>query len=121
MVIDDYYKEGRAINLKIQKLNQAETLNIITSVNISTDYVAIKFVTGAPSNGEALILDFFHSTQDFKDFSVTLLKDSQGSYRAPLDNDVAGKWQLSLHPIDEIWKIQKVISLPKTSAFELKP
>ena len=30
MVIDDYYKEGRAINLKIQKLQQAQNLNIST-------------------------------------------------------------------------------------------
>jgi hypothetical protein len=121
MVIDDYYKEGRGINLKIQKLQQAKILNISTSVQIFSDYVEVSFVSGIPENGEALILDFFHSTQKFKDFSVTLLRDANGIYRAPLTTDVSGKWRLSLHPIDENWKIQKMISLTQSIPFELKP
>ena len=34
MVIDDYYKEGRAINLKIQKFEQAKKLNISTKTQV---------------------------------------------------------------------------------------
>jgi hypothetical protein len=121
MVIDDYYKEGRAINLKIQKLQQAKVLNISTKAQVFSDYVEIIFISGEPENGEALILDFFHSTQKFKDFSVTLFRDASGMYRAPLTEDVSGKWQLSLHPFNEDWKIQKVVSLPQKNSFDLKP
>jgi hypothetical protein len=121
MVIDDYYKEGRAINLKIQKLDQAKILNISTKTQVFTDYVEVTFISGEPENREALILDFFHSTQKFKDFSVTLLRDANGVYRAPLTGDVLGKWQLSLHPFNEYWKIQKVVYLPQTKSFDLKP
>ncbi len=121
LVIDDYYKEGRGINLKIHKLQQAKVLNILTKTQVSSDYVEVNFINGAPDNGEALTLDFFHSTQKFKDFSVTLLRDANGMYRAPLKGEVSGKWQLSLHPFDENWKIQKVVSLPQASPFDLKP
>jgi hypothetical protein len=121
MVIDDYYKEGRAINLKIQKLEQAKILDISTKTQVFTDYVEVIFISGEPENGEALTLDFFHSTQKFKDFSVTLLRDANGVYRAPLTGDVLGKWQLSLHPFNEDWKVQKVVSLPQTKSFDLKP
>ena len=121
MVIDDYYKEGRGINLQIQKLQQAKTLDISTKTQVFADFVEVTFISGSPKDGEALNLDFFHSTQKFKDFSVTLLRDANGVYRAPLSNDVSGKWQLSLHPFDESWKIQKVIALPQTNAFDLKP
>jgi hypothetical protein len=121
MVIDDYYKEGRAINLKIQKLQQAQNLNISTKTQVFSDYVEVIFISGEPENGEALTLDFFHSTQKFKDFSVTLFRDANGVYRAPLTEDILGKWQLSLHPFNEDWKIQKVVSLPQTSPFDLKP
>jgi hypothetical protein len=121
MVIDDYYKEGRAINLKIQKLQQAQNLNISTKTQVFSDYVEVIFISGEPENGEALTLDFFHSTQKFKDFSVTLFRDANGVYRAPLTEDILGKWQLSLHPFNENWKIQKVVSLPQTSPFDLKP
>ena len=121
MVIDDYYKEGRGINPKIKKLQQAKVLNISTKTQVFTDYVEVSFISGEPENGEALILDFFHSTQKFKDFSVTLLRDANGVYRAPLTEDMLGKWQLSLHPFNEDWKIQKVVSLPQTNPFDLKP
>lgn len=121
MVIDDYYKEGRSINLKIQKLEHAKTLNISTKTQVFADHVEVTFLSGVPNNGEALTLDFFHSTQKFKDFSVTLLRDANGIYRAPLTEDVLGKWKLSLHPFDENWKIQKVVSLPQTNSFDLKP
>jgi hypothetical protein len=121
MVIDDYYKEGRAINLKIQKLQQAQNLNISTKTQVFSDYVEVIFISGEPENGEALTLDFFHSTQNFKDFSVTLFRDANGVYRAPLTEDIFGKWQLSLHPFNENWKIQQVVLLPQTSPFDLKP
>ncbi|WP_081587541.1 FixH family protein [Paraglaciecola arctica] len=121
MVIDDYYKEGRAINLKIHKLQQAELLNISTKAQVFADYVEVIFISGAPENGEALTLDFHHSTQEFKDFSVTLLRDASGTYRAPFTEGVSGKWQISLHPFDGNWKIQKVISLPQATPFDLNP
>jgi hypothetical protein len=121
MVIDDYYKEGRGINLKIQKLQEAKFLNIVTKTQVFSDYVEVSFISGAPASGEALILDFFHSTQKFKDFSVNLLRDANGIYRAPLTTDTSGKWKLSLHPIDENWKIQRVIFLPQSNPFDLKP
>jgi hypothetical protein len=121
MVIDDYYKEGRVINLKIKKLQQAKILNISTKTQVFADYVEVTFISGEPENGEALILDFYHSTQKFKDFSVTVLRDANGVYRAPLTDDTLGKWQLSLHPFNEDWKIQKVVSLPQKNPFDLKP
>ncbi|MFT6989477.1 MAG: hypothetical protein ACJASL_001450 [Paraglaciecola sp.] len=121
MVIDDYYKEGRVINLKIKKLQQAKILNISTKTQVFADYVEVIFISGEPESGEALILDFYHSTQKFKDFSVTVLRDANGVYRAPLTEDMLGKWQLSLHPFNEDWKIQKVVSLPQTNPFDLKP
>ncbi|MFT5923995.1 MAG: hypothetical protein ACJASL_002545 [Paraglaciecola sp.] len=121
MVIDDYYKEGRVINLKIKKLQQAKILNISTKTQVFADYVEVTFISGEPENGEALILDFYHSTQKFKDFSVTVLRDANGVYRAPLTNDMLGKWQLSLHPFNKDWKIQKVVSLPQTNPFDLNP
>jgi hypothetical protein len=121
MVIDDYYKEGRAINLKIQKLQQAKVLNISTKARVFSDYVEVTFISGTPDDSVALTLDFFHSTQKFKDFSVVLLRDATGIYRAPLTVDVSGKWHLSLHPFDEKWKIQKTVSLPQSNSFDLKP
>ena len=121
MVIDDYYKEGKGINLQLQKVEQAKELGISTSMQIISGYVEVRFLSGESTQGEALTLDFFHSTQKHKDFSVSLLRDASGVYRAPLDVEVSGKWKISLHPFNENWKIQKVVSLPREAAFEFNP
>jgi hypothetical protein len=121
MVIDDYYKEGKGINVKLQAIENAKQLNIVTLTKIADQTIELSFVSGEPTNGEALTLDFLHSTQEHKDFSVNLFKDASGVYRAPYESDITGKWRISLHPFNRSWKVQKTISFPKQTAFEFKP
>jgi hypothetical protein len=121
MVIDDYYKEGRGINLQIQKIERAKILNISTLAQVNESSISVSFVSGSPEAGQVLTLDFIHATQDFKDFTVTLLRDATGTYRAPIDNNINGKWQVSLHPQDQEWKINKELSFPQKDPFILAP
>ncbi|WP_158968900.1 FixH family protein [Paraglaciecola sp. L3A3] len=121
MVIDDYYKEGKAINVKIKAIQKAKELNIVSQLVINNNKIELSFVSGLPEDDSALVMDFHHATQDFKDFSVTLFKDAKGIYRAPHDYDVAGKWRISLHPFNDDWKIQQMVSLPRQQTFEFKP
>ncbi|MCF2947063.1 FixH family protein [Paraglaciecola aquimarina] len=121
MVIDDYYKEGKGINVKLQAIENAKALNIVIQAKITNQNIELTFISGEPENGEALTLDFYHSTQEHKDFSTKVFRDANGIYRAPIDKVIDGKWRLSIHPFTNSWKIQKTISLPQESAFEIKP
>jgi hypothetical protein len=82
LVVDEYYKEGKAINLQLDKLKKAKALNINTKLSVIDNRIAIDFVTGAPASGEALHLDFYHATLESKDFNVLLTQDASGTYRA---------------------------------------
>jgi hypothetical protein len=121
LVVDDYYKEGKGINARLDKIENAIALNISTKLNVQYGSVTLEFVTGAPETGIALKLDFFHVTQEFKDFSVLLTRDASGIYRNNEEFPIEGKWRLRLTPIDESWKIQKRISLPQPQAFDFNP
>lgn len=121
LVIDDYYKEGKAINVNLHKIEQARQLGIETNIQFSDDEVVMNIVNGNIEDGSALTLDFYHSTQSYKDFSVVLLKDASGAFRANVEQAIAGKWQISLHPHDESWKIQQVVILPQKNAVLFKP
>ena len=121
IVQDDYYNEGRSINLDLHKVEQARVRNIETYLKFSADSVQIEVVQGDVGDGSALILDFFHSTQNFKDFKVTLLKDANGIYRGNIEQAIDGKWRISLHPHDNSWKIQQVVYLPQSKALLFKP
>lgn len=121
MVVDDYYKEGKSINERLDKIEKARALNITSTLSIQSGNVELTFLSGAPETGEALKLDFFHVTQESKDFVILLTRDANGIYRSNEEFDVLGKWRLRLTPLDENWKIQKKITLPQTSPFLFNP
>ncbi len=121
LVIDDYYKEGRGINLELTKVQEAIARNIEAQLKIEQSEIRLDFLSGAPQSGTALQLQFQHTTQIEKDFSVMLTRDAQGTYRASVDHNIDGKWRLTLLPIDKVWKVMDTIVLPNTSAIDLKP
>lgn len=121
LVVDDYYKEGKTINSRLDKIEAAKALNMSTELSVLNDQIALRFLSGAPESGEALKLDFFHATLEAKDFAVFLTQDASGVYRYSDTLDVKGKWRIRLTPIDESWKIQKRVNLPQQKAFEFNP
>lgn len=121
MVVDDYYKEGKSINERLDKILKAQSLNISTLLQVEEGSIALTFLSGQPATGEALKLNFFHVTQEDKDFNVFLTRDAAGVYRNNEVFPIKGKWRLRLTPIDESWKIQKNIHLPQNNAFSFDP
>jgi hypothetical protein len=121
MVVDDYYKEGRAINARLDKIEKARTLGISTTILIEAGNIELTFVSGAPETGEALKLDFFHVTQADKDFVILLTRDASGVYRSNEEFPLLGTWRLRLTPLNEDWKIQARVTLPNSATFEFNP
>jgi hypothetical protein len=121
LVVDDYYKEGKSINARLDKVEEAKALNISTKLKISEEFIALEFYSGAPSSQEALMLDFFHVTQEERDFQVLLVADASGIYRSEVNTTIKGKWRLRLTPLDEKWKIQKTVTLPTYTAISFNP
>lgn len=121
MVVDDYYKEGKTINVKLDKLERAKQLGIKTIVDISNDRVAVEFLSGKPEAGTALKLDFFHATIENRDTEIILTRDAYGIYRGIVDFDITGKWRLRMMPMDEEWKLQQRINLPQSKPFDFTP
>lgn len=121
LVIDDYYKEGKGINLTLSKIQEARVRNIKTTLLVTPNSVSVDFISGTPETGEAIQLEFFHATLVDKDFQVLLTRDASGTYRGNINNDIQGKWKLSLHPYNQEWKVVKDISLPIAQSVEFNP
>ena len=54
LVIDDYYKEGRGINLELTKVQEAKVQGISTRITFNNKRVSLEFNTGAPQSAQAL-------------------------------------------------------------------
>ncbi len=121
LVVDDYYKEGKAINISLDKIASAKKRNITSDLRIDNGTITLTFHSGIPREGQALRLTFYHTTLEEKDTSVLLSRDAGGVYRGFVEGALDGKWRVSLMPVDESWKIQQTLQLPQSGAIKFNP
>lgn len=121
LVVDDYYQEGKWINIQLAKIHKAQALGIQGKLTVVNNRIEVTIQSNTPLDGAALTLDFHHATLSELDFHVQLLKNAAGRYVAEHSSDIAGKWQVTLTPFDQQWKIQENINLPRSDAITLAP
>lgn len=121
MVVDDYYKKGRGINVQVEKVKVAQDLNIEFSLEQHQQTFTLAYTSGAPAQLSALRVNFYHSTQAEKDFTETLTADAQGVYRGTLKHADKGKWTITITPFDNSWRVTQQIQLPTYRKLAIKP
>lgn len=113
MVVDDYYKDGLAINESLAKKEQAKKLGVYAELNFEDKRISLT-VTAKKVIKDSLFLEFQHATLSEKDFRLALKKDAKGNYYSELDKDVSGKWFISLYPYQKEWEVEKQVTLPSS-------
>ncbi|MBL4899220.1 MAG: FixH family protein [Colwellia sp.] len=120
LVVGDYYKVGKAINLHVAKVKQAQKLGMRFALKLANKELVIK-PTGIEKTFPLINITFFHPTLEEKDFSLALTPDGNGYFRHRFDHNVSGKWKITLTPFENHWKIQDTISLPQDSFIDIVP
>ncbi|ART79311.1 FixH family protein [Oceanisphaera avium] len=112
MVVDDYYKKGRAYNKDLTELKRAAELKMLAHLSYQDEQVTIK-LDGAHKAGEGIRVNFTHPTLEKEDHLLFMTTDASGVYRARLDTPlIDGPWNLQIEAADGTWRIQKRINLP---------
>lgn len=103
LVVDDYYKDGLAINKELGKQAAAQALDIAAGIVILERRAQIR-LTGqlAP---RILRLRFSHPLEADRDFAVSLEPVAPGLYQAELPADLAPNWHWILEPGTSEWRI----------------
>ena len=120
LVIGDYYKKGKAINLEVSKVKLAQKLGMRFALQLSNDELIIK-PTGIEKVFPVINVQFFHPTLAEQDFILALTPDGNGYFRHQFDKTVSGKWKITLTPFENAWKIQETLNLPQTSFIDIIP
>lgn len=118
MVVDDYYKDGLAINESLAKKNKAKDMGIEAELVFSENKLLVK-VTSKEAIKDSLFLNFQHATLSEKDFRLALKKDAKGNYYSELEDNVDGSWFISLFPYQESWELEKKVTLPSSLEIRL--
>lgn len=120
LVVGDYYKTGKSINLQVAKVKNAQKLGMRFALQLTDNKLVIK-PTGIEKVFPLLNVNFFHPTLEKKDFFLALTPDGNGYFRHEFDNTVAGKWKITITPFENNWKIQDTITLPQSDFIDIIP
>lgn len=110
MVVDDYYKKGKAINVDLSLIRRAKELGINASVTQSENNLSI--VLNNVSDKSAITLYLHHATLARRDLVQMLTANADGVYIFENKKPLAGKWRIRIEPFDKKWRIEDPIVFP---------
>ncbi|MFV0574722.1 MAG: FixH family protein [Vibrio sp.] len=115
LVSEDYYKEGKGINVDLTRIHVAKGFKLNATVASSEQGVVIHLDKGKLDLYPALSVSFTHRTLPDRDFTQTVSSDANGNYRIRLDSELQGPWFIKLEPHNKEWQIQGKVSFPTTT------
>ncbi|TCK19572.1 hypothetical protein DFR30_2886 [Thiogranum longum] len=106
LVVDDYYKEGLAINQHKHRLEMARDAQLDALLRSDGSQITLSLRGKKIVDDGALVLQFIHATRAELDRSVKLETLGEGHYAAPSPDLPTGVWYLRLRPADNRWEIR---------------
>ena len=116
LVVDDYYKQGKAINQALHRDDVARQAGLSATVTFDQRQdrvnVAVRRADGSDVNG-VLTLSLVHATRSGFDNVVNLtnLAPNESGYIGKLPALRSGKWNLLLEEKDKQWRLQQEINV----------
>jgi len=106
LVVDDYYKEGLAINQEKHRVALAGDMQLTALVRGDNGMVTVSLDTRQPVTDATLTLQIIHVTRSELDQTLTLQRVADGSYQAKLGKLLTGTWYLKLRNRDNTWEVR---------------
>ena len=104
LVAEDYYKQGLAINKRLEREEAARALGISAEMTVESGMLKVKIVGQAP---EALFVHLAHATRSGYDQRLRLAPVGAGVYEAELPPLPAGRWRVAIEDPRATWRIVK--------------
>ncbi len=110
LVVDDYYKEGLAINQEKHRLARAADMQLTGLVRSDGNLITLRLDASQPVTDATLTLQIAHATRS--ELDRTLVMQRQGnSYQAALAGLPAGTWYLRLQDPHQTWELRSRLSV----------
>ncbi len=94
LVVDEYYKDGLAINVQLAKKQRAAELGLSARLRFNGDLVTVELSGPVKDSGLRLLLS--HPMEADRDFALPLVRVAPGVYRGSLEQAIAPHWHWTL-------------------------
>lgn len=107
LVVDDYYKQGLAVNQRMHRDQAAANLNIHAEL-MRSDLQLRVFLRGNAQAKlpEKITLRVFHPTRAGFDQNVVMVTEGQGFYSGKMTAEISGRWHVTLEEPSGQWRLQ---------------
>ena len=121
MVVDDYYKQGLAINEVLDREINAQNMGLSSRVifDWQSQQVQVTFQADELINTSPLVLLLAHPTKDRVDLEVLLHPIDSNVYRGSLSQLETANWHLSITDSAQTWKLSGRVRVPAENSVEL--
>lgn len=121
LVVDDYYKKGKEINMSLARDHAAARRGLRGDgyLNAATQRVEVRLtakVTG--SLPDRLKVRWLHATRSGHDREQYLERGPTGQYAASFPELAPGRWYVQVEALD--WRLQGSLRAPAEVRFDLK-
>ncbi len=114
LVAEQYYKDGLAINRRLEREDQAIARGISADISVADDVAEVRITHPQPP--PVLLLRLSHPLEADQDLSVTLRLGHNNTYRPQLPETDGERWHWALQPEkDAQWQLSGVITRDELS------
>ncbi len=106
LVVDDYYKQGLAINQQKHRLAIAEDMGLTGLMRSDGERLTLNLSSEPSITERTLALSVIHSTRADLDRELTLQRLADGTYVADLPMLAPGSWYFRLRDGEASWEIR---------------
>lgn len=104
LVVDDYYKQGLAINQTLARERRAAALAVAAGLELADGRITVTLEGRGPV-AEALLLTLVHPTRSGEDRRVVLVPRGERTYSGALESPAPGRWHVVLEDADRTWRV----------------
>lgn len=122
LVVDDYYRQGRAIDRTIARSVHAADLGLVADLSIRSDNVTVRLsATGPDALPESLIVTIAHPTRGGQDQILRLSARGEGVFTGPVAPLSTGRWIIQLEDESRTWRLNGAVYLPTETEKRIVP
>jgi len=121
LVVDDYYKRGKAINLDLARDDAAARYQLRATIDLDMrdNLVQLQLESASASLPKMLTFSLLHPTQPGHDQVIMLRHAGDGVYYGDIDEVARGSWYLQLAGDD--WRLSGSMQMPLVDTLLLLP
>jgi len=121
LVVDDYYKQGKAINQDLRRDRVAATLRLQFSLHYDAASGKLVGAMRGLTNESPLTLLLVHPTVPEKDKRMVVTPDAEGNFSLSLPMLERAHWQVQIEDAARSWRLQGDWSWPQQHTIDISP